>query len=182
MKKFLLVSALMCVIVGTAASTATSTPLLVSGAGASAVSGEVVLNARATGPGTPPLFPVYPAVGFLRAPAVVPYFGPSGVSGTVDLSGRVTCIGVWTGLRAVSVSGTLNTPIFAPGGIVHNFTVLLVGSSQAGRGSIQAWALGQLSPFDPCGTLLFFSAGQELADVRANSLVSQGHFNIMGTP
>lgn len=177
MKRFLLVGVLICAIVGVAGSAATaSAPLLVTGAGASPVSGHVVLNARATGPGTAQPFSVFPAVGFLRAPKVVPFFGPSNVSGAVDLSGTVTCIGVWLP-GAVSVSGTLDKPVSG----ANNFTVLLRGSSATGRGSIQVWALPQLPSFDPCGTLLFFIAGEELPEVRAASLVVQGHFTVVGT-
>src|SRR5215217_3934815 len=102
MKKFLLVGALMCAMIGVAASAATaSIPLRVTGAGASTTSGQVVVNARATGPTAGPFFPVAPAVGFLRAPDS--YFG--------NLSGRVTCMSVWLPGFAVSVSGTLDTPL-----------------------------------------------------------------------
>ena len=53
MKKFLLVSALICAIAGVAAQVAMAGPrLLVTGAGASPVAAQVVLHAEATGPAT----------------------------------------------------------------------------------------------------------------------------------
>ena len=180
MKKLLLVSALMCAILGVAASGGNaSARLLVAGAGASPVSGHVVLNARASGPLVGTLSPVAPAVGFLRAPEVIPVFGPSNLTGTRDLSGTVTCIGLLPGQPAVAVSGDLDTPVVSQFGIFTNFTVLLSGFEPAGLGSIQVW-INELLPFSHCGTDLFFAAGQELPEVVAVSRVVKGHFAING--
>jgi hypothetical protein len=175
MKKFQLVSAITCAVVGIAASAATAgTPLMVTGAGSSSGYGHVVVNARATGPATGEFFPVAPAVGFLRAPEV-----PGFPDGTRDLSGKVTCIGLWPGVDAVAVSGNLGTPVVQNGLVYPNFTFLL-WSSATGRNAIQVWA-DRLLPFSPCGTDLFFSAGQEDPEVIALSRLLQGHFNIMRT-
>lgn len=175
MKKFQLVSAITCVVVGIAASAATAgVPLMVTGAGASSGSGQVVVNARATGPATGEFFPVAPAVGFLRAPEV-----PGFPDGTHDLSGKVTCIGLWPGVHAVAVSGDLATPVVQNGVVYPNFT-LLVWASATGRNAIQVWA-DRLLPSSSCGTDLFFSAGQEDPEVVALSRLLRGHFNIMGT-
>jgi hypothetical protein len=133
MKKFLLVSAVMGAGHGVAASAAMArTPLLVTGAGASTTSGQVVVSARATGPTLGSLPSVAPATGFLRAPGVSPQI--STISGTVNLSGRVTCIGVRL-QDAVAVSGTLDTPIVSAGGFVwRNFTLLINNDPSMGRG------------------------------------------------
>src|SRR5215208_3342480 len=86
MKKLLLVSAVMCALVGVAASPAAArTSVFVAGTGASAVSGQVVVGAIATGPLVDgPFGAVAPAVGFVRT--TNSSFG--------DLSGTVTCIGM----------------------------------------------------------------------------------------
>jgi hypothetical protein len=174
MKKFLLVSGIACAVVGIAASAAAAgAPLMVTGAGAAAGYGHVVVNARATGPATGEFFPVAPAVGFLHAPKV-PEFPPG-----LDLSGKVTCIGLWPGMDAVAVSGNLETPLVQNGFVYPNFTFLL-WSGATGRNAIQVWA-DRLLPFSPCGADLFFLDDQELPEVVASSRLLQGHFNIKGT-
>ena len=128
MRKRLLLSALVCVIGGVATSVAAAGNPVIAGAGFSAISGKLVLNARATEPivgsGIPGVAPPsqdLSATGFLRAPAV-----PVG-TGTLDLSGSVTCIGVWLPGFAVAVSGTLNKPLVNSfdGSPVPNFTLLI---------------------------------------------------------
>ena len=102
MQKFLLFSAFVCVTAGVAASVATAGKPVIAGAGFSTNLGHIVLNARATEPMVGLGSQDLAATGFLRAPSV-PMFG------SANLSGTVTCIGVWLG-SAVAVSGTLNTP------------------------------------------------------------------------
>jgi hypothetical protein len=92
-------------------------------------------------------------VGFLRAPAV-----PAFPTGTRDLSGTVTCIGVETPFQ-IAVSGTLDTPLVADNVTFPDFTVLI----NTGVGSTPwIWILPSIVPGPaggPCGVTLFFLAG-----------------------
>jgi hypothetical protein len=168
MKKLLLLSALMCVIVGVAAATATaSRSLFVAGAGASSVSGQVVVGARATGPAVPgPFFPVAPAVGFVSARG----------SSFGDLTGTVTCIGVAQGGRAAIVSGNLATPFVSGGFTYPNFSLLI------SAGATAAWIEilpDNLEGLGPCGTSLFFAAG--IPSLPSDTLLSGRFVIINGT-
>jgi hypothetical protein len=166
MKKFLLVSAIVCALVGTTASPAAArTSVFVTGAGASAVSGQVVVHAIATGPLVDgPFGAVAPAVGFVRTPG----------SSFDDLSGTVTCIGIAQGGRAAIVSGNLATPFVSGGFTYPNFSLIV------SAGATVPWI--EIFPdnldgdgLGPCGTSLFFSFFIPL--LPEDELV-RGHFAI----
>jgi hypothetical protein len=174
MKKFLLLSALVCAIVGVAASAALGAPLLVTGAGFSAQSGQLVVNARGIGPTPQWSFESTPAVGFLRAPAV-----PAYPSGTLDLSGRVTCIAGWLP-NAVAVSGTLDTPLVYGDFTTRNFSLLIQGSGRAPWLWVTPSILGPSTGAGPCGMTLFFLAGLDLTYQLPEYHLRTGHILIAG--
>jgi hypothetical protein len=165
MRRLLLLAAVVCGSL-VAAGTSNATPsLLVAGAGASTASGHVVINARAIGPatGSPPVFP---AVGFLRARNS--RFG--------DLSGSVTCIGLFTP-SAVIVSGHLDTPVVSGGFTFPDFSLIVFSGGNDSPDWIRLF-VGDLSsvPNAPCAESLFFLAG--LPDLPNDHLVN-GHFQIL---
>lgn len=165
MKKFLLVSAVMCALVGVAASPAAArTSVFVAGTGASAVSGQVVVGAIATGPLVDgPFGEVAPAVGFVRT-AGSSFFG--------DLSGTVTCIGIEQGGRAAIVSGNLATPYVSGGFTYANFSLIV------SAGATVPWIEifpDNLDGLGPCGTSLFFAVG--IPSLPGDALV-RGQFAI----
>jgi hypothetical protein len=153
-----------------AASAGADQPLLVTGAGASATSGHVVVHARATGPATGTGIPVAPADGFLRTRG----------SSAGDLTGSVTCIGVLFPGRAI-VSGTLDTPVVSGGFTFPHFS-LIVGDGGEGDSWIALFVtnLAGLGGVDSCGTSLFFSAGLLEPETFPQLVVSRGDFQILG--
>src|SRR5215213_4505065 len=117
MRKLVVAAAVFCVGLCGAASTANaSMPLTVKGKGASAVSGRLIVDARATGPAT-------------GSPAVAPAVGSFGVTDSFwgDISGSVTCIGFL--FDGAVVSGNLDTPVVSGGFSYANFTLVMGGSA-----------------------------------------------------
>jgi hypothetical protein len=170
MKKFLLVSALMCAIVGVAASMAVAGNPVVAGAGFSPNLGHIVLNARATEPMVGSGSQDLAATGFLRARNV-----PTS-TGSADLSGTVTCIGVWLPGFAVAVSGTLNTPDRA------TFSLLIWRAF--GDKPWLAFFPGVPIPgpaAGTCGIQLFFLAGLETTFELPAYHLTTGNLVINGT-
>src|SRR5688572_24846251 len=147
-------------------------PLMVTGAGSSATSGHVVVNARATGPSAGTGIPVWPADGSIRTKGA--FWG--------DLRGSVTCIGLLFPGRAI-VSGTLTTPIVSGGFAFPNFS-LVVDESSSGPGSWIALFVTNLALLgggpQECGASLFFSASLMLPEALPNILVTKGDFHILG--
>jgi hypothetical protein len=163
MKKVLLGATLsMCLFVPSVAKAA---PLLVTGAGASTTSGQVVVNARATGAAVGPFIPVAPAAGFVHVRG----------SAYGDLSGSVTCIGV-AGPNAAIVSGNLSTPFVSGGFTYPNFSLLVVSPNPQIRSWIE-FGPNVLSGALPCGTSLFFTFG--IPNLPSDFVVS-GRFTILG--
>jgi hypothetical protein len=173
MKKLLLLSALMCAIVSVAASAAASAPLLVTGAGFSAQSGQIVVHARGIGSTPPGFFDINPAVGFLRASDVRGF-----ASGILDLSGRVTCISVEA--NGVTVSGTLDTPLLAGDVTSPNFSLLIAGSGSTPWIWVTPSILGPSTGAGPCGATLWFLAGLETTYLLPEYHVTRGHIIIAG--
>jgi hypothetical protein len=189
MKRFLLVSALTCASIGAAASTATaSQSLLVTGAGASKASGQVVVHARATQPlvgsGVPGVLPPsqsVPVVGFLRAPDAR---SPGG-AGSFNFNGRVTCVVDWLGPAAAAASGTLDTPLVSNGVTYAGFTLTVRDFGTVEY--IEVWPNRLSDPFfgSMCGIEFFFIYpggffDPELDQLRQTLLVERGHFIIHG--
>jgi hypothetical protein len=146
-------------------------PLIVTGAGASATSGHVVVHARATGPATGTGIPVWPAEGSIRVRG----------SSWGDLTGSVSCVGLLFQGRAI-VSGTLDTPIVSGGFTFPNFS-LVVDDGGAGPGSwigLFITNLAFLGGPEECGASLFFSASLTLPEALPNILVTKGDFHILG--
>jgi hypothetical protein len=146
-------------------------PLMVTGAGSSATSGHVVVNARATGPSAGTGIPVWPADGSIQAKGS--FWG--------DLRGSVTCIGLLFPGRAI-VSGTLATPIVSGGFAFPNFS-LVVDENSSGPGSWIALYVTNLSAMgglEGCGTSLFFDAALTMPDALPFVLVNKGGFQILG--
>jgi len=173
MKKFLLLSALMCAIICVAASAAASVPLLVTGAGFSAQSGQIIVHARGIGPTPQGFFETTPAVGFLRAPDVRGF-----ESGSLDLSGRVTCISVEA--NGVAVSGNLDRPLFAGDVTLPNFTLLIAGSGSTPWIWVTPSILGPSTGAGPCGATLWFLAGLETTFLLPEYHLTRGHISIAG--
>jgi hypothetical protein len=139
--------------------------LLVTGAGASSVSGQVVVNARATGPAVGSFVPVAPATGFIQVRG----------SSYGDLGGTVTCIGL-AGPNAAIVSGNLSTPVVSGGFTYPNFSLLVVSPNPQIRSWISFFP-DNLSGLFPCGTSLFFTFG---VPSLPNDFVVNGRFTILG--
>ena len=171
MKKFF-VTALACgSVLALAAPAGADPPLMVTGAGSSATSGHVVLNARATGASTGTGIPVWPAEGSIRAKGS--FWG--------DLRGSVTCIGLLFPGRAI-VSGTLDTPIVSGGFTFPNFS-LIVDENSSGPGSWIALYVTNLSALggpDECASSLFFDAALTMPEALPFVLVNKGDFQILG--
>jgi hypothetical protein len=169
-KKFAVLAVMAGSFLAAAASAGADRPLLVTGAGASATSGHVVVHARAIGPATGTGIPVSPAAGSLRARGS--FWG--------DLNGSVTCIGMlFPG--TVIVSGTLDTPIVSGGFTFPHFS-LIVGDGGQGDSWIALFVtnLAGHGGVDSCGTSLFFSAGLLEPETFAQLVVSKGDFQILG--
>jgi len=173
MKKFLLLGALVCTIVGVTASAAVSAPLLVTGAGFSAQSGQIVVYAGGTGPTPQGFFDTTPAVGFLRAPDVRGF-----ASGILDLSGRVTCISAEA--NGVTVSGTLDTPLLAGDLTFPNFSLLIAGSGSKPWIWVTPTFLGPSTGAGPCGATLWFLAGLETTFLLPEYHLTRGHIIMIG--
>lgn len=168
MKAFVVSIAMCACVLGVAAPAGADPPLMVVGAGSSAISGHVVVNARATGPLSGG---VAPADGTFRAQR------PSGE----DLSGTVTCIGLLFPGRAV-VSGTLDTPVVSGGFTFPHFS-LVVDDSGSGRDSwigLFVTNLSAMGGLEDCGTLLFFDAALTMPEALPFVLVRKGSFQILG--
>jgi hypothetical protein len=164
MKKVLVVGAI-CVFL-LAPSIAKAAPsLLVTGAGASSISGHVVVNARATGPAVGSFVPVAPATGFIQVRG----------SSYGDLGGSVTCIGL-AGPNAAIVSGNLSTPFVSGGFTYPNFSLIVVSPNPQIRSWIN-FGPNNLSTQFPCATSLFFTF-----DIPSlpNDFVVNGRFTILG--
>jgi hypothetical protein len=117
------------------------------------------------------------ATGFLRAPAV-PVEG--GIA-TVDLSGTVTCIGVWLPGFAVAVSGRLNTPFVTGTFTVSNFT-LLIWRAFGRTPWLWLTAIPVPGPAaGTCGINLFFLAGLDQTHVMPEYHLTSGNLVINGT-
>jgi hypothetical protein len=164
MKKVLVAAACACFLAPSVAKAAPS--LLVTGAGASATSGQVVINAHATGPIAGPFIPVAPATGFIRVRGS--FYG--------DVTGSVTCIGL-ADPNAAIVSGTLSTPFVSGGFSYPNFSFLVATATPQHPSWITLFAddigVGFLGP---CGNSLFFAAG--VPDLPSD-LVVNGNFQIL---
>jgi hypothetical protein len=170
MRKFFVAAVACGSVLALAAPAGADPPLMVNGAGSSAVSGHVVVNARATGPASGTGIPVWPAEGMLRV---------RGSNG--DLQGSVTCIGLLFPGRAI-VSGTLDTPVVSGGFTFPHFS-LVVDENSAGPGSwigLFVTDLAALGGTGQCGAPLFFSASLMMPEALPNVLVTKGDFQIHG--
>lgn len=172
MKAFGVLMAVCACVLVVAAPAGADPPLMVTGAGSSATSGHVAVNARATGPSAGTGIPVWPADGAIR------------VKGSFwsDLRGSVTCIGLLFPGRAI-VSGTLDTPVVSGSFTFPHFS-LVVDDSGSGRNSWIGLFVANLDLLgggpEECGASLFFSASLMLPEALPNLLVTKGGFHILG--
>jgi hypothetical protein len=146
-------------------------PLMVTGAGSSAISGHVVVHAHATGPATDTGIRVWPANGSISVRG----------SSSGDIDGSVSCIGLLFPGRAI-VSGTLDAPVVSGGSTFPHFS-LVVEESASGPGSwigLFITNLAALGGPGECGAPLFFSASLTLPEALPNILVTKGRFHILG--
>jgi hypothetical protein len=164
MKKILVMASICACLLAPSGAKATPS-LLVTGAGASNTSGNVLINARATGNAVGSFIPVAPATGLIRVRGS--FYG--------DLNGSVTCIGV-AGPNAAIVSGNLSTPFVSGGFTFPNFSLLVVSPNPQIRSWIN-FLPDNLSTLFPCGTSLFFAFG---IPSLPNDFVVSGRFTILG--